>query len=573
MIQSRTTKLRNLVFISLLGFFILGFTTTAWATFLPQKSVYANQSIYIEIPSAQKLTQQIKEFYMALRPDGGKTELQNMGEKLKDKLGFNILEPRELKEAGIDPTAPIFISLKQQTQNAELSKLSDTGSFFFHIYLPARDSKLLYKILIAGNKTTRVNPQTGELIEESKGKEIRADQVYVVPGKNDSAVFTVRGSDFVHITNNPNEIGDRNGLPPATLALGKDEFYQRSITAVSLNRSTIARLITSPTMYGTSQKQWMSLLKGENKEEEENLLTDYFLELKENLDFSVALIDMDKKALQANSRSAFKNNYLQKDDTALAQLLQKQSPSLPSDFVKNFPLAYFKFAVKPKMLSLIFDIIRDIAKEKDGIDIEQTVKEKMGVSIEQDVLPSFDGSAAILLQDMPPMSAFKNFDAWNFFVQFGLQENGSKKLEKVAEAFANSFNKEDNAKFVKAKSKGATLWSFINKDKNIARDIFLLDQKSLLVNPKPQLLKSLKKKTKSSLLNRMLKKNVEDEKYPFYFFVDMKQLNEYFSTEVEERKNGVILMILSYTQNMSFLSAYTKIEENEMRSRFSLDLK
>lgn len=517
-----------------------------WALNL-STNAYGGQSVYIEVQSAQKAVEQLKKFYSQLRGKASAAEFEAWGEKFEQKLGFNIFNPSEFKKVGLSPSHPILFSIR-------FSKASEGFSQggVFHIYLPASHSNLLYKTIIDSEKTTEVNEKTGELIEKRKGREIKKG-VYKITEK-DSNVYILRYKNFVHITNSEVEQAE---VVPSSKSLAQDVHYQKAIkNKVAWTPHSILRMVAQGAIYRDISLEVLTKVLGEKTG---SFFSSYLEEIEKNLEVSATLLEVNEKRLVANSFSVFEEGYFQKKDSVFSQLVQVPARPLRSDFIDNKPLLYLKLSSQPKLFSLLLDVLKHYQAKSI-----LTYEKENGFKIEQDVLPTLNGSLAVVLDELPPYASLKEFDLWKIFLQLGLNEQGEKQINETIQKLANNNSLQKKSRW------GGSLWSSKEKKK----DVFFLNKNELTVNPHQDFLKSLKKTSGVSLLSKTIKKHIKEENnYFFYFLFDVEKLNNYFLTEIEENRNGLLSMVYVYTQNIVSLWSYSKIEKNEIVSRFSFNLK
>lgn len=522
---------------------------SVWAEFQLATNVYGGQSIYVEVQSAEKAIGQLKKFYSRLRGEDSVAEFDKWGKKFEQKLGFNIFNPNELKKVGLSPSLPILFTIRLTNEDAE--ELSQSGTF--HIYLPASHSRLLYKTIVDSYKTTEVNKRTGELIEKQKGYEVKKG-VYKIIEKN-SQTYVLRHKDFVHITNSKTEQAEV--VPPPQSLVGDLHYQKATKEKVAWTQDSILRLV--------SQNQLNLPLKKITQvigEKAGTFLWKYMKEMGDNLDFATTLLEVNEKQILAHSFSLFEDGFLQKKDGTFSQLVRLPNRLLYSDFIDTNPLFYLKYSSQPKLFSWLLDIFDHYAA-KWILEFEQ----KTNIEIDKTILPALDGSLAIILDELPPFSSLKDLKQWKLFLQLGLKQQGEQQIDQTLEKVALNLN--DNSLQKKSK-RGGSFWSL--KENN--KDVLFINKNEITINPHEDFLKSLKKMSGASLLSKTIKINTKEENnYFFYALMNIEKLNNYFLKEIKENQNALLSMIHAYSKNIISLWSYSKVEKNEIVSRFSLNLK
>lgn len=532
------------------------------AKFNPPQHVYGGDDLYIQITSAQELAINFKEFYTALRENNAQEELQSLG-KAMGKV--NILDKEVLQNMGLDIDAPVILSVK----NFTVSNLNN-GTISFQVYLPAADSYKLFNSVIDMQVTEEVDPQSGEMLRKQEGKKISRD-LYAQKTK-EGELYVIRTDDFVRITNNSVKL---TAYPSTTQSWQQDPLYQRFLVRQKqLTPGTIQLLVSSE--FGNDQTNSLQSLLGKPFAQ---LLQSYNNEMEKNLQLGFVSVNFNKKGVFVQSNTFYKQGYLQDPESKIFNIFPYQVPAMSADFIGGKPLIFAKFAVQPNLLSSLISSLRQTPKSKIN-GLLQKVESNLNANLEHEVIPLFSGGINLRLQEIPPLNQLKDFLQWKFFLFFSLNKektnNTFAKLAKIIENLAVSVNsKEGKIKMSKMFSFGGKLWT-IGKSDDKPADTFLsffLDKEDLVISGNFKHLKDIKRKQGNSIEDKVLKKDVAEEDFLAFLFVDFEQINRYLRKETENSPARGLAKIASFLKNITSLYSYAKIEGDEMKGKFILQLK
>ncbi|MDH5720861.1 MAG: hypothetical protein OEZ13_09660 [Spirochaetia bacterium] len=564
-------KTKNSVALFLFGLFFIVPVNLYAADFEPSLYAPETDSIFVESAAYEDMLKNLKSFFLSLKKTGGEQELNAFGMNFKALLGINLLNIDELKKTGVDIKSPLGFTLRFAPidENTNLqNEIIDEWVF----YIPAKDSKTLYKYLLTTIKNMNEPPpgqnQTPDM-QINTIKEIDEGESFEYESFSEKNYY-VRADNFIGVTNSKERykiIAEKNSKPVARA----DYYIQTKNFAENSNQKDEMLFIIA---LNPKQTEGMTdsflknipgaaaLPKQKNPLEKENL---------DNLLSTGSVIFSGEKGIGLIMQSRYKDGFL--DDTAnkTAALIKNSSPSLLVDSYSNSLMFYM--ALKFNFIELI-----NLAKEIDPKvqteinNLSKTISATGKYNVEKDLLPALNGRFSFVLGEIPPQKDLEEIAKWQGYFSFGVNPKEKKGIENLIAIIKEKNKKDKNFSITASSYKRGKLFTIkiitppkktSGQKKAAAKPkvdlIFLyLDNAEAIVTVSKKNIDLLLSKQKDTIISRLKLLDEKDEKNLIMtMFFNLESAVQYLNT------TSLKMMIMGYLPYLSNLldfsiSAYRK---------------